>query len=59
MKKIKYEDVNLEIKNKQEDIHLSAKRKGQTTHLFVRSFSDIENFAPEWEDSVSVSTNNT
>lgn len=28
MKKLKYEDVNLEIKNKQ-DIHLSAKRKGQ------------------------------
>lgn len=29
MKKLKYEDVNLEIKNKQEDTHLSAKRKGQ------------------------------
>lgn len=26
---LKYEDENLEIKDKQEDIHLSAKRKGQ------------------------------
>lgn len=57
--KIKKKDPILEIKNKRETSICQLQGDDKTTYLFVRSFSNIENFTPEWEYSVSVSTNNT